>query len=362
MRHRPSLQVHRELLARTGMRTSQLAGPDADAVVVIGAAHRLRVPLGKLRNDRYVPLPCTAVADSAAPAPSPPPAPPFRADGNGDEWRPVSRRPLPPVHLPAPAVIGCALAMVALVLVAQLTIARSVRIVGMLAIPPFGALLQPSRRLSTLVSVTSVVAAAIGTSLQTGVSGYQHIVTISIVVSGALLAIWLSSLRARLGEALHLAEELATIDPLTGVLNRGAAFGRLESLTALRPGVRPSLALLMIDVDHLKLVNDVHGHAAGDRVLAGAAQRMRAELRAGDVFGRYGGDEFLAVLVGGEPAEADAVAARVCAAAGEGAAVTVSVGLATILEEEQSPMPALERADLALYRAKAAGRGRVARL
>ena len=121
----------------------------------------------------------------------------------------------------------------------------------------------------------------------------------------------------------------------------------------------------MIDIDHFKAVNDEHGHAAGDRVLAAVAGSMREHLRAEDQLGRLGGEEFLALLPdAGAHAAASAaeklrgeVGALEVEHDGRDLGVTISVGWATW--EGESPDELLRRADEALYEAKRAGRDRV---
>lgn len=164
--------------------------------------------------------------------------------------------------------------------------------------------------------------------------------------------------------------QLAQRDPLTGLLNRrGAseAFMRLFASADAQP-----LALLCIDLDHFKPVNDAHGHATGDQVLHIFAQRLSGLVRPGDVVARLGGDEFVLLLIGvREAAHASAVAGKVIQAASSpmhvgdlvlqvGASVGLAWGAAASLSEEAAWADLLSRADAKLYEAKAAGRGRQA--
>jgi diguanylate cyclase (GGDEF)-like protein len=127
----------------------------------------------------------------------------------------------------------------------------------------------------------------------------------------------------------------------------------------------------MLDVDRFKAINAGFGHAAGDRVLKEVAGRMAASCRAGDLLGRLGGEEFLAIFVGIGAAEAGAIAERlreaverppVALGGTASVAATVSGGLVVLAPEDCAAglTPALERADAALYRAKAEGRNRIA--
>jgi len=165
----------------------------------------------------------------------------------------------------------------------------------------------------------------------------------------------------RLRTDLDRSLELAVSDPLTGLRNRRFVQHHLEA--ALRIG---DVAVMMIDVDRFKAINDSHGHAGGDTVLREVADRLRSQLRAADVVARYGGEEFLVVLADAPPEEAVAIAERLRAAlertpipTGQGeASVTVSIGLA-ITPVGVSANDAVAAADTALYRAKALGRNRV---
>jgi len=100
----------------------------------------------------------------------------------------------------------------------------------------------------------------------------------------------------------HLADRvadtwsLATVDPLTGIANRQAVLARLDDELVRANRYRRQLSVIIIDLDHFKRLNDAHGHAAGDAVLRHVGQRLAASVRAVDVAGRYGGEEFLVVL------------------------------------------------------------------
>ena len=150
-------------------------------------------------------------------------------------------------------------------------------------------------------------------------------------------------------------------DPLTRVRNRRFLFSQLEALVsgARRHG-RP-LAVAMIDIDSFKAVNDSHGHEIGDQVLVAAGESLGRALRAEDVLGRLGGEEFLALLPDtSEEAAAPAAERLRTAVAGAGGPVpvTASVGWAVLHDGEESD-DVIRRADTALYAAKSAGRDRV---
>lgn len=154
--------------------------------------------------------------------------------------------------------------------------------------------------------------------------------------------------------------ELSQSDPLTGLHNRRHLFERLESELA-RVGRGHELTVLMIDLDNFKPVNDQLGHAAGDQLLCRVAQALRRETRAGDVVGRYGGDEFMVVLPDTGVQHAIQVADRLVAAvrelgsaAGLDVPMTASIGI-TAAEQGDDAAAVLERADENAYRAKESG-------
>lgn len=165
-------------------------------------------------------------------------------------------------------------------------------------------------------------------------------------------------------------EALALRDGLTGLLNRRALLDRGEAALATARRQRAPFALALIDIDYFKGINDTRGHLAGDEVIHEVARRLAASLRDGDDVGRWGGEEFLALLPDADAASALAAAERlrveverapIDTAAGT-VRVTVSVGVAVVTAARlvDADLDALVRdADAALYRAKAAGRNRV---
>jgi diguanylate cyclase (GGDEF)-like protein len=181
----------------------------------------------------------------------------------------------------------------------------------------------------------------------------------------------LISARVRaLAEAHEQLAFQAAHDPLTGLANRAHAMRLLHAALSRAQRVEELVAVLFIDLDGFKTVNDGHGHRAGDAVLRTVAQRLRRQIRAGDIVGRLGGDEFVVVL---EPivTEALAVAAadRIVAAVStpirvggvsEEIRVGTSVGIAFNLDGITDADAVLHDADLAVYRAKHHRRGNVA--
>jgi diguanylate cyclase (GGDEF)-like protein len=160
---------------------------------------------------------------------------------------------------------------------------------------------------------------------------------------------------------------LARIDPLTGVSNRLAIDEATTMMLAHSARYRQSLAVLMLDADHFKSVNDRFGHNGGDKVLRSLVFSIRATLRDSDLIGRVGGEEFVVLSPGADMASAMLLAERVRSTVehtplvidGQSLTLTVSVGVAVAALNESDGTVLLQRADAALYEAKRAGRNRV---
>ena len=150
-------------------------------------------------------------------------------------------------------------------------------------------------------------------------------------------------------------------DGLTGLLNHRACHERLRAALA---GGGP-VAVVLIDLDHFKVINDTLGHAEGDRVLAASAERLRTVVRAGDVVGRMGGEEFVLILPGADAEAAEDCAERARAAIAEltvrGLPLGASAGVAAAPADGNEAAVLLENADAALYWAKRSGRGQTVR-
>ncbi|HEX2571354.1 MAG TPA: diguanylate cyclase [Polyangia bacterium] len=162
-------------------------------------------------------------------------------------------------------------------------------------------------------------------------------------------------------------QRLATTDALTGALNR-RHFTMLAEQEILRARQkRRGLAVVMFDADHFKRVNDTYGHGAGDQVLREISDRCRAATRGDDLFGRYGGEEFIMLLPGADQEAAveiadrirQAIASRPVSTEQGELSVTISAGIACLDEATETLAKIVERADAALYEAKRAGRNRV---
>ena len=164
---------------------------------------------------------------------------------------------------------------------------------------------------------------------------------------------------------------LAALDPLTGVANRRSLIAALDRDVARAQRMREPMALMMVDIDHFKDVNDRYGHPAGDRVLCSVVNVLRQRVRAQDLVGRYGGEEFMVLLPDTGLTGAEQLARELCKAVeecrcpadgvpGPGIAVTVSIGVfGGRLESGDSWDMLIAAADRALYQAKNNGRNRV---
>jgi diguanylate cyclase (GGDEF)-like protein len=163
--------------------------------------------------------------------------------------------------------------------------------------------------------------------------------------------------------------QLARTDHLTGALSRGALYTQAARDLQIARRQQTFTAAFIVDIDHFKTINDTHGHATGDAVLRHVALHGQSVLRCTDLFGRYGGDEFVAILPETDLLTAAAIAERLRLAVGEPApgacplprgmpSVTVSIGVATVAAGGQDIDALIAQADQALYTAKHAGRNR----
>jgi diguanylate cyclase (GGDEF)-like protein len=201
---------------------------------------------------------------------------------------------------------------------------------------------------------------ALGLAVQVGVhAGMLDLASAAVFV-----------LRRRMERLLTATAVLSHRDPLTGLANRRRLVDEAPRTwrQARREGVR--VAAMVLDLDHFKQVNDVHGHAAGDAVLRAVAAALAATVRPSDLLARIGGEELVVLGLVGDPTEAGRLAERLrCAVSGSrsvhGHAVTASIGVAlTNPVDGEDATDALwrlvDRADAAMYEAKQAGRDRVA--
>ncbi len=181
--------------------------------------------------------------------------------------------------------------------------------------------------------------------------------------------------RIRAEEALFRTQQqlkqMATKDPITGIANRYLLVQELEVAYEQCVASGEDLAVLFIDVDHFKQVNDRHGHDLGDAVLRHVAARLEDAVRPTDIIGRYGGEEFLVGLPGCPTTKAEAIADRMRAsvhavpyelADGRALTLSVSIGIGALSQQPRDLNHLIKLADEAVYAAKREGRNRVVRL
>jgi diguanylate cyclase (GGDEF)-like protein len=176
--------------------------------------------------------------------------------------------------------------------------------------------------------------------------------------------VWIASLVIAwlIGREVEHLRATASLDPLTNLPNRRHFLARLQQEVSRASRYGTHLSLLLVDVDHLKAINDRSGHAGGDRALLGVAEALRQACRSSDLAGRIGGDEFAVVAPLTRVHAARVLGNRIRQRLRDGGpvAATVSIGIADL---ERAGTPGVERvwaaADEALYAAKAAGRDRV---
>ena len=199
--------------------------------------------------------------------------------------------------------------------------------------------------------------------------------TAGLALGAVLLAAATIALRghAQLRQAMACTEAVARTDALTDLPNRRHLYEELQAMLARTERSGQGVALLLLDLDRFKAVNDVHGHPAGDQVLQLVAARLRGFARTGDLIARLGGDEFALVAPLDPPGQhslhsdaAAQIAKRIVTAleapfelaCGTKVQTGVSIGLALARTEHESADAVVRRADVALYRAKVDGRGR----
>jgi diguanylate cyclase (GGDEF)-like protein len=187
---------------------------------------------------------------------------------------------------------------------------------------------------------------------------------LSMATAAVLVALGVADRLREQRHALSEAERRAMIDPLTGALNRRSLIERLETLCMRAQSRKHPIALLFIDVDHFKSINDSYGHAAGDACLAALIPAIQAELRQSDVIGRYGGEEFVVILSSADLAAAHPIAERICKRVsdlrvegfGKPIRLTCSIGVAASDPLGVWGEALIAKADAAVYEAKRCGR------
>jgi diguanylate cyclase (GGDEF)-like protein len=225
--------------------------------------------------------------------------------------------------------------------------------------------------LTLLFSIWTMVAVAFGYIVDpTQLDTPSAVMSVRIGVAlMALAPITVASVMVARNELLQQLRQLAAHDPLTGLLNRRAFVEGYDEQHD-RPELRErDAAVMVLDIDHFKRINDTWGHAVGDQVLVAFARTVRECLRGSDLLGRFGGEEFVALMCGCSGVQAEAVAERVRLAVagtivhiegGRHVVVTVSIGVAAAHSMPDTLDGLVMAADKALYAAKAAGRNQVA--
>jgi diguanylate cyclase (GGDEF)-like protein len=187
---------------------------------------------------------------------------------------------------------------------------------------------------------------------------------IGTMIPAVCVALVVGGLKRRLDAHVDDLRTLADTDPLTGALNHGAFGAALDGALERYHATGRGAALLLIDVDHFKSVNDRFGHQEGDRMLRLVSALLAEHKRRDDVLGRVGGEEFALLLPDAEPAAAHRVAERIrtalrAATASAATPLTLSIGIATLSPDLDSSHALLHAADRALYAAKDRGRDQV---
>ena len=190
---------------------------------------------------------------------------------------------------------------------------------------------------------------------------------LSMVAASILVAFGIADRLREQRAALSDAERRARTDPLTGVLNRRSLIERLDAACARAQARGLPVALLFIDLDHFKRINDTRGHRAGDACLKAMIGPIQKELRKSDVIGRYGGEEFIVILSSADAHAAETIAQRIRGRVeglaiegfGEPIRFTCSIGVAASDALNCWGDDLVARADDAVYAAKGAGRNQV---
>ena len=161
-------------------------------------------------------------------------------------------------------------------------------------------------------------------------------------------------------------KELATIDMLTGVLNRFAFEEELTRIISISRRVKSEFALLFLDLDHFKEVNDTYGHDVGDKLLKEVAKRVLPNIRAEDAFARIGGDEFILVLTNTKKETLPSLVEKAIQLFQEPwiinniqLQVTTSMGVALFPKDADNEIELMKKADIAMYKSKELGRNQV---
>ena len=230
----------------------------------------------------------------------------------------------------------------------------------LLAVPvAMGALICALRVVSAIIdpsSVTEVMAADSALNLRTAFLAVALAMTLHATLVGLVVARLVSEL-----------QHLSSHDALTGLLNRRAMEEALDAQFKRSVRTREPFAVMMLDLDHFKRINDRHGHPVGDQALQHVAALLRTEMRGSDSLGRFGGEEFVLLLPNTPMEHAERVAEKIrdlldrspLANDAVSIALSASIGVAQWHGENEDISRVLSRADAALFQAKVQGRNRV---
>ena len=226
--------------------------------------------------------------------------------------------------------------------------------------------LSASLLLSRSIAITVAAGAAV---VNAGISGDQGVVLAANVLTHFLIYGYAALLTSNWENERRRLMKMSRIDELTGLHNLRALREQLPVWLGPAVRTRRPMAILMIDVDGFKAVNDRLGHGVGNDLLKEIASLLRFSVRVGDEPFRFGGDEFVLLLSDADAPGATLVASRIQdmyasmgqTLRGTDVGVTLSIGLAVFPEDGTSPDALLDRADKALYQGKRAGGGRIAR-
>jgi diguanylate cyclase (GGDEF)-like protein len=216
-------------------------------------------------------------------------------------------------------------------------------------------------------AITAAVRFLFAPSADTQPLLYYYGLPLSMVAAAVLIALGVADRLRAQRLALTDAERRAQTDPLTGVLNRRSLIERLEAACVRARSRGLPIALLFIDLDHFKQINDSFGHQAGDACLRAVIEPIHAELRQSDVIGRYGGEEFVVILSSADAAAAAPIAQRILERVadirvdgfGLPIRLTCSIGVAASDTLGVWGEHLIARADAAVYVAKRRGRNQV---
>lgn len=238
-----------------------------------------------------------------------------------------------------------------------------------------GTYLLLGRMVGTVITIFIVTCLALGNNYMAAPYSANALATaiISMIYSAAFFYAYASrslNFFMRMRDSNEKLNFMATRDPLTGLFNARAYYEICESLISLARRNNSPYAVLFVDLDHFKSINDTYGHAAGDVVLKSVADCLAKNIRQSDHLGRIGGEEFSIFLPNTSFDDAVMLAEHLrrsveatMLAIGDGhRKITASIGVARNRHSEQSMLEIQQQADLAMYRAKAAGRNRVSAL